>query len=229
MIKQTLMAAAVAAALAVPGTASAVTDIEMKELREQVQQMKREYEQRIEALEKRLQQAEGKTQKAEDAAVKAEGVASGSADAAAKAEERSVKAESAAVQASIRPASEGAFNPAVSVILNGVYGNLSQDPARYQISGFTPTGGDVGPGKRGLSLGESELALAAKEVDRHRSIEDAQVGQVGAQAVLPLDGVDVAAPDRHVLGVDHFQLIGGHVGRGVAVAGRELGPRRAGG
>ena len=161
MIKQTLMAAAVAAALAVPGTASAVTDIEMKELREQVQQMKREYEQRIEALEKRLQHAEGKTQKAESAAAAAEGVASGSADAAAKAEERSVKAESAAVQASIRPASEGAFNPAVSVILNGVYGNLSQDPARYQISGFTPTGGDVGPGKRGFSLGESELALAA--------------------------------------------------------------------
>ena len=161
MIKQTLMAAAVAAALAAPGTASAVTDVEMKELREQVQQMKQEYEQRIEALEKRLQQAEGKTQKAESAAAKAEGVASRSADTAAKAEERSVRAESAAVQASIRPASEGAFNPAVSVILNGVYSNLSQDPARYQISGFAPTGGDVAPGKRGFGLGESELALAA--------------------------------------------------------------------
>ena len=159
MIKQTLMAAAVAAALAAPGTASAVTDAEMKELREQVQQMKREYEQRIEALEKRLQQAEGGARKAESAATTA-------ADAAAKAEERSLKAESAAVQANTRPASEAAFNPAVSVILNGVYSNLSQDPARFRIAGFSPTGGDVAPGKRGFSLGESELALAAN-VDRN--------------------------------------------------------------
>ena len=154
MIKQTLIAAAVAAALSVPGTATAVTDAEMKELREQVQQMKREYEQRIEALEKRLQQAEGAAQKAEGAAVKAEGVA-------ANAEARSVKAESAAVQANTRPASEAAFNPAVSLILNGVYSNLAQDPARFRITGFAPTGDDVGPGKRGFSLGESEIALAA--------------------------------------------------------------------
>ncbi|MBI5908539.1 MAG: hypothetical protein HY848_01070 [Betaproteobacteria bacterium] len=154
MIKQTLLAAAVAAALAGPGTAAAVTDAEMKELREQVQQMKREYEQRIEALEKRLQQAEGASQKAEGAAARAEGVA-------ANAVVRSVKAESAAVQAGSRPASEAAFNPAVSLILNGVYSNLSQDPARFRITGFAPTGGDVAPGKRGFGLGESELALAA--------------------------------------------------------------------
>ena len=109
--------------------------------------MKQEYEQRIDALEKRLQQAEG--------------VASKSAEVAAKAEARSATAESAAIKASTRPESEAAFNPAVSVILNGVYGNLSQDPARYQITGFTPTGGDVSPGKRGFSLGESEFAMAA--------------------------------------------------------------------
>ena len=53
------MAAAVAAALSMPGTAGAATEDEIKELREQFQQMKREYEQRIDALEKRLQQAEG--------------------------------------------------------------------------------------------------------------------------------------------------------------------------
>src|SRR5258706_10770572 len=70
-------------------------------------------------------------------------------------------AQQAAVQASSRPASESAMNPAVSVILNGIYSNLSQDPNGFKINGFTPTLGDVGPGKRGLSLGESELALAA--------------------------------------------------------------------
>src|SRR6266571_7751067 len=70
-------------------------------------------------------------------------------------------AQQAAVQASSRPASESAMNPAVSVILNGVYSNLSQDPTGFRINGFVPTMGEVGPGVRGLSLGESELALAS--------------------------------------------------------------------
>src|SRR5438105_6414659 len=53
------------------------------------------------------------------------------------------------------------MNPAVSVILNGIYSNLSLDPSGFRINGFVPTLGDVGPGVRGLSLGESELAIAA--------------------------------------------------------------------
>jgi hypothetical protein len=79
---------------------------------------------------------------------------------------RVTDAEQAAIQASSRPASESAMNPAVSVILNGVYSNLSQDPTAFRINGFAPTLGDVGPGVRGLSLGESELALAAN-IDHH--------------------------------------------------------------
>jgi hypothetical protein len=70
-------------------------------------------------------------------------------------------ATQAAAQASNRPQSESALNPAVSVILNGVYGHLQRDPNTYRINGFTPTLGDVAPGVRGLSLGESELAFAA--------------------------------------------------------------------
>jgi len=70
-------------------------------------------------------------------------------------------AQQAAVQASSRPTGENAMNPAVSVILNGIYSNLSQDPTAFRINGFTPTLGEVGPGVRGFSLGESELALAA--------------------------------------------------------------------
>jgi hypothetical protein len=75
-------------------------------------------------------------------------------------------AQQAAVQASSRPASESAMNPAVSVILNGIYSNLSQDPNGFKINGFVPTLGDVRPGVRGLSLGESELAIAAN-IDHH--------------------------------------------------------------
>jgi len=79
---------------------------------------------------------------------------------------RVTDAEQAAIQASSRPASESAMNPAVSVILNGIYSNLSQDPNGFRINGFTPTLGEVGPGVRGLSLGESELAFAAN-IDHH--------------------------------------------------------------
>src|SRR5712692_9416858 len=79
---------------------------------------------------------------------------------------RVTDAAQAAIQASSRPASESAMNPAVSVILNGIYSNLSQDPNGFKINGFAPTLGDVGPGKRGLSLAESELALAAN-IDHH--------------------------------------------------------------
>src|SRR5467141_98014 len=81
-------------------------------------------------------------------------------------DKRVADAEQAAIQASSRPASESAMNPAVSVILNGIYSNLSQDPSGFKINGFVPTLGDVGPGVRGLSLGESELAIAAN-IDHH--------------------------------------------------------------
>src|SRR6266403_3091744 len=68
-------------------------------------------------------------------------------------------ATQAAVQASSRPQTESALNPGVSVIMNGVYGNFSRDPNTYRLNGFVPTMGDVAAGRRGLSLGESELAL----------------------------------------------------------------------
>ena len=70
-------------------------------------------------------------------------------------------AEQTAIQASSRPAGENALNPAVSLILNGIYANPSQDPAGFRINGFVPTNGEVAPPDRGLSLGESELAIAA--------------------------------------------------------------------
>ena len=59
-------------------------------------------------------------------------------------------------------AGANAFNPAISLILSGLYTRTSQDPARYAISGFPlPTGAEIGPGTRGFSLAESELGLAA--------------------------------------------------------------------
>ena len=70
-------------------------------------------------------------------------------------------AAQASAQASSRPQAENALNPGISAILNGVYANLSQDPATHRIDGFVPTMGEVGPPPRGLSLGESELGFIA--------------------------------------------------------------------
>jgi hypothetical protein len=55
-----------------------------------------------------------------------------------------------------------AFNPSVSLILSGTYAYTKQDPATYRISGVPlPPDLEVGPGTRGFSLAESELALAS--------------------------------------------------------------------
>jgi len=59
------------------------------------------------------------------------------------------------------PTGESAFNPGISLILNGTYANLSQDPTGFRIDGFVPSLGEVGPPNRGLSLGESELVISA--------------------------------------------------------------------
>lgn len=144
MNRSQLMALAVAAALGMSNSAFAVSDEELKDLREQVRQMKLDYEKRIQLLEQRLQRTEQAAGNAETKAGNAE-----------------TAANQAAVQASSRPSGENAFNPAVSLILNGTYSNQSHDPSRYRIDGFVPTLGDVTPPKRGLSLGESELAFAA--------------------------------------------------------------------
>ncbi len=37
----------------------------------------------------------------------------------------------------------------------------TRDPASYRIAGFMPAGDEVGPGRRGFDLGESELTLSA--------------------------------------------------------------------
>jgi hypothetical protein len=54
-----------------------------------------------------------------------------------------------------------AFNPGISLILQGTAATSSQDPEAYRIDGFAPSGGEVGPAPRGFGLGESELVISA--------------------------------------------------------------------
>lgn len=78
---------------------------------------------------------------------------------------------------------ESAFNPGISVILQGTFARSSQDPETYVISGFAPSGGEVGPVRRGFSLAETEL-IAAANIDPYFR------GQLIA-ALTPDDEVEV--------------------------------------
>ncbi|HZV55040.1 MAG TPA: hypothetical protein VFF82_08875, partial [Rhodocyclaceae bacterium] len=108
-------------------------------------------------------------------------------------EERLAKAEAAAVAASQKPASEAAFNPAISAVLAGTYTRLSQNPTKYVIAGFVPTGGEVGPPRRSFGLGESELGIAA-------NIDHTLRGQLTA-ALAPEGGAGVEEAFVQTLGL----------------------------
>lgn len=92
-------------------------------------------------------------------------------------------ARSNAAEPSAPVAMPSAFNPTISLILNGTYADLSQDPANYRLQGFIPSGGEVGPGERGFSLGESELTFSA-------NIDPTFSGRLTA-ALAPDDSVGV--------------------------------------
>jgi hypothetical protein len=133
VFKRKVIAAAVA--LAFPGAALA-QDADLGKIREEIKQMKGTYEQRIQGLEERLKEAEAKAAKAESA----------------------TKGETAAGAATRN--SENAFNPAISLILQGTYANTKLDPNTFEITGFVPSGGEVGPPKRSFGLGETELNIS---------------------------------------------------------------------
>ena len=124
------------AALAVPN-AWAASDAELEAIRAQIRELKQTYEARIKALEDRLKAAEEKEAQPAPAPTPSPAQGGGSTSAGL-----------------------AAFNPAISAILTGTYANLSQDPSRWRMAGFLQ-GGEVGPGSRGFSIGESELTFSA--------------------------------------------------------------------
>lgn len=125
---------------------------DLKALREEIAQMRAAYEQRINALEARLAKAESKADTAQTVAQQT---------AVQQTSVQQALAQQPVAQQAAAPAQANGFNPEISMILQGSYNNLKQDPNAYQITGFVPTLGEVGPGARGFSLGESELVLSA--------------------------------------------------------------------
>jgi len=127
--------AALFALALLPAVSGAADDVGA--LRAELQALKNEYGARVDALESRIQQLE-----AAPAVV---------ADVPPPAPEPRVASGSNA----------SAFNPAISLILGGSYTSTSRNPEDWNIAGFPPSGGEVGPGERSFNLGESELTFSA--------------------------------------------------------------------
>jgi hypothetical protein len=87
------------------------------------------------------------------------------------------------LEAQTKTRGQAAFNPDISLILQGTAARIQRDPQTYEITGFAPSGGEVAPPRRGLSLGESEFVLGGN-VDPYFS------GKLVA-ALTPEDEVEV--------------------------------------
>jgi hypothetical protein len=172
---------AFALALCVAANAHAATDADLAEIRDQLRQLKESYEARIQALEQRLKDAETATKRVD-------------APPAAAAPQTAV-ATAPPPAAAAPPAAGGlsAFNPAISAVLQGAYRNLSQDPNKYALAGFAPSG-DIGPGTRSFSLAESELTLSANVDDKFSGVLTFSLTPDNTVAVEEAYGLFTAAP-----------------------------------
>ncbi|MDF1829216.1 hypothetical protein [Cycloclasticus pugetii] len=127
--------AAIIASLIISTPALSNTEIAL--LKQQLDTLKKNYEQRIEALESRLIETEKRTQYVE-----------------LKTQEAAVKPKQSSFL------TQNSFNPAISLILDGRFADMSNDPDDYALPGFM-LGGESGLGSQGFAVGESELVMSA--------------------------------------------------------------------
>ena len=163
--------------LAVAPGAFAANDPGLAAIRNEIRELKEAYEARIRALEQRVSEAEAKALQ---------------------------PPAPIAVAPSTAPAtSASAFNPAISLVLQGRYANLSRRPAEFAIAGFAPAD-EAGPGRRGFSLGESELVLSANVDDRFSGTFIAALSPDNSVSVEEAYGVYTAAPGGLALKFGRF-------------------------
>jgi hypothetical protein len=81
---------------------------------------------------------------------------------------------------------DNAFNPALSLILDGRYGIFSNDPDDYRLPGFQ-LGGESGPGAESFNLGESELTASANIDDRFYGSFTAAISSENGETELEIE------------------------------------------
>lgn len=121
---------------AIGATIDPITD-----LRQEIQELRLAYEARIDALEARIVLAERASKQARSSAVEAREMA-----------------EETAIGTTTGDSSANVFNPAIGAVLVARAADIDRN--WETIPGFIP-GGELGPGKSGFSLGESEINLKA--------------------------------------------------------------------
>ena len=127
-----------AAIVAMNSAAHAGEAEDLAALKAELASLRSDYDAKIEALEQRLRAAEAKADTVETIAA-------------------APVPEAAPARA---PVGRNAYNPAISVVLNGTYAASEKDPAAAVVPGF-PLDGEAGLQSRGFSLGESEVAIDA--------------------------------------------------------------------
>lgn len=131
----------------------AFADDDLSAIRAEIDAMRDEYQSRISELETRLAEAEARTAHAEATASSAQQAV------AAAPQVAQIPARAAPIASSGR-SGDNAFNPAISVVMNGQYVASSEAPDGVGMPGFELDGEAGRPG-RGFNLGESELVLTA--------------------------------------------------------------------
>lgn len=193
---RTMLAGAVSGALIFPPFASAASDPEIAELKKAMADMRRDYEARVSALEKRLAQAERKSARGETTAAKTATPASASPQAAlrpAVAASTATSDVATPVAAPVRSEpgrGSNAFNPAISLILEGTAAGYSRDRDDWRIPGFT-LGGHAGPPPEGLSVGHTELVVSA-------NVDDWFYGQATLAVHADEDGTELELEEAFV-------------------------------
>jgi hypothetical protein len=94
--------------------------------------------------------------------------------------EQRINQQSSTASAPVASSGEGAFNPAISLTLDGTYGTLHQDPT-IAATGFAMNPNPVH--EQGFNLGESELGISANI--------DPQFRGVATLALDPAGGISV--------------------------------------
>jgi hypothetical protein len=110
---------------------------DLQQMRDEIRALKSDYETRLRALEERLERAEHASEQVQQQQQAAAAPAPGRA-----------------------PASGAAFNPKISLILDGSYADYSVNHREPDVGGFL-LGDETGLRDKGMSLGETELAIEA--------------------------------------------------------------------